>query len=103
MTARMIDQFGNVEEVSDATFFERVFGHPRLTKEQREQHQRDRDAWIERYKEETKRELRELQERCDRLREIAREQRHRDMEAVKALPPLEFKVITLADDKREAA
>jgi hypothetical protein len=34
--ARIIDQFGNVEEVSDREFYTRIFGRPPRTKEQRE-------------------------------------------------------------------
>lgn len=44
--ARIIDYRGTVEEVSDATFFERAFGRPPLTRQQREDEWR---ASIERY------------------------------------------------------
>jgi hypothetical protein len=91
--ARTIDQNGNIEELGEREFFTRVFGHPPLTPEQRAQQRADHEAWIERYKDETKRELAELQERIDATRQVLRDQRERDMEALKALPPLKFEVM----------
>ena len=35
MTARIIDQHGNVEEATNREFFTRVFGHPPRTPEQK--------------------------------------------------------------------
>jgi hypothetical protein len=102
MSARIIDSNGNVEELSDREFFARLFGHPPMTPEQRAQHHRDRDAWIDRYKADTKRELAELQECIGATREVLREQRERDMAALKALPPLKFEVVSLKRNRRAA-
>jgi hypothetical protein len=44
--ARIIDQFGNVEETSAANFYTRVFGHPPRTRDQRKA---EWDAEVERY------------------------------------------------------
>jgi hypothetical protein len=50
--ARIIDQFGNTETVSDRDFFTMAFGHPPKTREQREA---EWNAEVERYVEQLQR------------------------------------------------
>jgi hypothetical protein len=55
--------YADARTTSGADFLRMVMGKPQLTKEQREQHERDREAWIAWKRAENRKELEELRDR----------------------------------------